>query len=380
MMCVPAPTTKSQSNIENALPKEKVPARIPVGDCQTTEYVLQPGPDEEKDIWTTSVYCYCPGGGGPGGGLNNDELIAGGWGDSYHALLEFDLSHMPSVAQAATLELFNSASHVNPNWSGTTTALYLDRITEWWDWRVQGTGADRERLWWTDRPSTVQWLPAPLPAPAPNKKYSIDITSLYNAWQSDELPNFGLQLRPVNRNNQWSKFFSANYMDNPNLRPRLVVHACSQLAPFEDQPAPGHDDPSRLVSLAHLWEWNEGLGRFAPPGPEGVLIDPTKPTYLLTHGWDGTLDGEGVGSACAEAAYALSSMGCAVRERFPEANLLAWDWADGANPNKKCDLPDELIDAGAEAAIQAIAELILTGGVSTLNLVLHGTVTVYKIV
>ena len=66
--------------------------------------VLQPGLGGGKDIWTTSVFCYCPEGGGPGGGLDNYELVVGGWGDEYHTLIEFNLSGMPTKASSATLE------------------------------------------------------------------------------------------------------------------------------------------------------------------------------------------------------------------------------------------------------------------------------------
>jgi hypothetical protein len=41
----------------------------------------------EQDIWTTSVYSYAPGGAGPGGGLADDVLKVGGWGDLYYSLL-----------------------------------------------------------------------------------------------------------------------------------------------------------------------------------------------------------------------------------------------------------------------------------------------------
>jgi hypothetical protein len=52
---------------------------------------------------------------------------------------------------------------------------------------------------------------------------SIDITDLYNAWQDGTYPNYGVQLHPVFANDQWSEFYSSNYIDNPSLRPRLVV-------------------------------------------------------------------------------------------------------------------------------------------------------------
>jgi hypothetical protein len=60
--------------------------------CRSSRIALS---DDEaldwKDVWTTSVYSYAPGGGGPGGGLDNDELKVGGWGDWYFSLLQFNL-------------------------------------------------------------------------------------------------------------------------------------------------------------------------------------------------------------------------------------------------------------------------------------------------
>lgn len=182
------------------------------------EIVLQPGPGEGKDIWTTSVFSYAPGGGGPGGGRDDYELVVGGFGDFYYSLLQFNLSSMPSQASSATLQLF-----CFPHRGMGTTAMYLDRITQFWDWRTQGTGADRLRLWWADRPSAIQWIPGTLPACIVNQWYTIDITNLYNAWQNGTYPNYGLQLRPVSTNDQWNEFYSSDYLDNPSLRPRLVV-------------------------------------------------------------------------------------------------------------------------------------------------------------
>jgi hypothetical protein len=170
-----------------------------------------------KDIWTTSVYSYAPGGQLPGGGRDDHQLLVGGWGDEYYSLLEFDLTGLPSHASSARLELY---CYQTPE--TTATPMYLDRITQFWDWRIQGTGRDRERLWWADRPSAELWRPDPLPAPTGGAWYSIDITDLYNAWKSGTVPNYGLQLRPVNNWNDWSQFYSSNH-DNPALRPQLVV-------------------------------------------------------------------------------------------------------------------------------------------------------------
>lgn len=189
------------------------PTNIPIN-----EIVLQPGPGEGKDIWTTSAYSYAPGGGGPGGGRDNEWLEMGGWGDSYHILIEFDLTDSPPRALFARVELFVGKIKGNG-----TTGVYVDRITEFWDWRIQGTGLDHERLWWADRPSATQWTPSPLPAPIVGQWYSIDITNLYNAWKDGTYPNYGIQLRPVSNDNRWNKFFSSDYTGDPTLRPKLVI-------------------------------------------------------------------------------------------------------------------------------------------------------------
>jgi hypothetical protein len=48
--------------------------------AHAAEIVVQPGPGEGKDIWTTSVFSYTGAGGGPGGGLDDEWLQVGGWG------------------------------------------------------------------------------------------------------------------------------------------------------------------------------------------------------------------------------------------------------------------------------------------------------------
>jgi len=183
--------------------------------------VLQPGPVDGKDIWTTSVYSYAqcshP---GPGGGLNDISLRVGGWGDFYNSLIEFDLSALPTNATSAVLYLYCYGL------SGGGTPMYLDRITSFWDWRTQGTGCDRLRLWWADRPSATQWAANQLATPTQGQWYAVDITTLYNGWQNGTYPNYGIQFRPVsNSNNNFDNFYSADYTADPTLRPKLVITA-----------------------------------------------------------------------------------------------------------------------------------------------------------
>ena len=188
----------------------------------TAQVVVQPGPESSKDIWTTSVYSYAPGGGGPGGGLDNEILRVGGWGDSYYVLIQFDIAGLPAHASSAVIQLY-----AIDGGGGGPTSMYLDRITDYWDWKSQGTGSDRLRLWWRDRPNAAQWAGNPLPPPTPNQWYSIDVTDLYNAWQNGTYPNYGVQLRPLNIGNNWSVFNSSEEAGDPALRPKLVVTAAA---------------------------------------------------------------------------------------------------------------------------------------------------------
>jgi List-Bact-rpt repeat protein/glucodextranase-like protein len=182
------------------------------------QIVLQPGPVDSQDIWTTSVYSYASGGSTPGGGEDNELLRVGGWGDLYYSLLLFDLSGLPRNPQSAVLYLYCI------NKSGGGTPMYLDRVSEAWNWKTSGTGRDRSRLWWANRPTTTQWIATEITAPVPGAWYAIDVTDLFKAWKNGTQQNFGLQLRPkLNTNNNFNEFYSADYAVDPTKRPKLVI-------------------------------------------------------------------------------------------------------------------------------------------------------------
>jgi hypothetical protein len=177
-----------------------------------------------KDIWTTSLYSFADEDGipqnednFPGGGLDDHRLRVGGWGDTYLSLIQFNLDGLPAEASSAVVELYMFSTA-----GGIPTTMYLDRILEDWDWTIQGTGRDNERLWWADRPSVVR-VRSSLPAPSVGQWYQVDITDIYNSWKRGDYPNFGIQLGPESTSNRWNEFYSSDYADDPTLRPRLVV-------------------------------------------------------------------------------------------------------------------------------------------------------------
>jgi hypothetical protein len=184
----------------------------------SAQIVVQPGPTELQDIWTTSVYSFTGAGGGPGGGRADQYLQVGGWGDLYYSLLQFNLTGLPVVATSVALVLYDYSSA-----SGTPTPLYVNQITSGWDWTTMGTGSDHNRLWWADRPSTLPYS-GPLPPATPGQNYSIDITNLYNEWQSGATANFGVELTPEYNDNQFDIFMSSRASD-PTQRPALVIYA-----------------------------------------------------------------------------------------------------------------------------------------------------------
>lgn len=163
-----------------------------------------------RSIWTTSVYSYAPGGGGPGGGLADNRLRVGGWGDTYLSLLSIPVPEMHRRVRRATLAL-----RLKPDDPRSSpTPMRLLRITEPWDWR-RG-----DRLWWRDVPSAefVANLPAP---PGGQGAYEIDITDIYNDWALLRRPVLGIMLAPVLTNNNYSTFHSTRAA--APLRPRLTL-------------------------------------------------------------------------------------------------------------------------------------------------------------
>ncbi len=164
-------------------------------------------PSNCRDIWTTSVYSYAGGGGGPGGGLDDEKLRVGGWGDEYWSLIRFELPGDAPQAKRATLELYNRTLEM-------PTDMHLDVVVADWGW----TAGDR--LWWRDRPRSRPV--ARVGVSAQEGWVRIDITDLYNAWVRGDRPNYGLVLRPVSTNNNYNEFVSSNSPDGAN-HPRIVV-------------------------------------------------------------------------------------------------------------------------------------------------------------
>ena len=176
-------------------------------------FVLQPGPADGQDIWSASVLSNAPNVDGTANGVADSKFWVGNWGESQYSFIKFDIKKLPQHASSATIMLY---SYAGPITDRGNSGMYLDRIAEDWDVTFT-TGILR----WSFIPSGTNVRS--IAAPSVNSWYSIDVTDIYNAWQSGTYPNYGLGLRPSKSGPQFNYFWSSRYMGDPSLRPRLVV-------------------------------------------------------------------------------------------------------------------------------------------------------------
>jgi hypothetical protein len=178
--------------------------------CTSAELIRSDEPSLQwKDIWTTSVYSYAPGGGGPGGGLDDDVLKVGGWGDWYFSLIQFNLPSLQRRPQFAAIALYSKESE------GASVPIAVDRIIRRWEFPKGGT------LWWKDRPGHRAITTDPLPAPRKEQWYIIEITELVHEWLDRKSENYGIQIRPTHEFGSFVFFVSSDAADKSKI-PRLI--------------------------------------------------------------------------------------------------------------------------------------------------------------
>ncbi len=167
-------------------------------------------------LWITDTYSYAPGGGGPGGGLLDEVLKVGGWGDWYFSLIKFELPTKGTDLEFAGVLLFVQSDEHEP------TSLYIDRVIEPWKWNLT------QHIWWRDRPGSFQMVTDALPAPQKSHWYVIEITKLYNQWSAGIAGNFGFQIRPSTNYGSIIRFASNLAPDKTKIP---CVLLCEKLRP-----------------------------------------------------------------------------------------------------------------------------------------------------
>lgn len=178
--------------------------------------IFQPPKHLGKDGFTSSVFHR--------NGDDGQELIVGGWGDSYWSFLRFDLRGLPKQADSVYLDLAPKP----PGGSATTLPMDVWRLSTPWveppGWDIDYAGVYLGRIG----------------APTPGATYRIDITSIFNSWQSGTR-NEGLAFLPTANDNRFNRFYSSDApSDYRTLRPRLIVQFTSSITqPDLKSPMPG---------------------------------------------------------------------------------------------------------------------------------------------
>lgn len=221
-----------------------------------------------SDIWTTSVFPYDGRYPNVGGGLDNDELRVGGWGDEYRSLIRFNLIKITGEIESVHL-IFTLRS--GPQNRSGYTGIWVDRITSPWNWRTSGSGRDLGRLWWRDRPSFVPYLPVPITSASAVGEMRIDITEIYKGWLSNSIQNHGIQLRPVSTDNKWVYLYSSQSED-PEKAPRLEIKTAPEPQAATLPPSVGPLlgpglQPIAARSRRDIPAWKYRLGKMENVGP-----------------------------------------------------------------------------------------------------------------
>jgi hypothetical protein len=173
--------------------------------CEEEKFVVQPGPSDGTDVWITNVLSW-----DSDFGVDDNTLRVGGWNDTYHSLIQFDLTGLPQVAGSASIQLYHDLAWLQAD-NRIAPEMQLFRVDGPWD---ESLG------WYTPQPEATYL--ANLPA-AGDGWYEIDITNLYNQWQAGTVANFGIELQPVTNVQNSTRFLSSDYLEDPSLRPKLVV-------------------------------------------------------------------------------------------------------------------------------------------------------------
>jgi PKD repeat protein len=220
--------------------------------------VLQPGP-EGKDAYINDYYET-----NYGDYPNMYALATTSWGDFFtsRSLLEFDLSSIPpgSYILEAKLSLYFANNPSTPHYHCGENAAFLQRVIEPWD--------EHEVTWW-NQPGITEQNQVELPTSQyEDQDYpDIDVKDLFQDIISDPENSHGILFRlQVEEYDRKMMFASGDYMENPELRPKLVIIYTScepPTADFEYQANGDTVDFTALSPAATSWYWDFGDGYFS---------------------------------------------------------------------------------------------------------------------
>lgn len=183
---------------------------------QTQTIVLSP--ERSDTCWTDSSYEN-----GTNGGFKDEQLQVGRWRHTSSSYLKFDVSDLPKV-RSAKLRLFCLGDGEFRRGEVVPVSMNLSYLTTPWG---PTTGVDN--------PPGYQTVPETLLPPAAGQWYEVNITDLYEGWNSGRVENNGLVLSPVSPGGTSStplfNIFCSSRCSSEARRPQLVLETNDLVTP-----------------------------------------------------------------------------------------------------------------------------------------------------
>ncbi|PIP46425.1 MAG: hypothetical protein COX15_00695, partial [Candidatus Colwellbacteria bacterium CG23_combo_of_CG06-09_8_20_14_all_42_19] len=148
---------------------------------------------EDKDTYYGDTYT-------KGGSPDADQLVYGGWGDSYYDYLQWtNIDTLgPSAADTTATNFYiygNGLKPSNPN-------IYVKVITASWD---------EENLWINNNPTTTDTDQVLMVNP-PAGYFATTVTTIYTKWKNGTNTNYGVKLHPTTTDGESNgQFRSSDY-------------------------------------------------------------------------------------------------------------------------------------------------------------------------
>lgn len=192
------------------------------------QHILQPGPAEGQDTFVASYYPN----NNYGNQINLDIGVFDTWfGKDAWTLIKFDLANTPisGAVVSAILELYCYSTY--GLYGGHITNAPINEVSSGWG---------ESTVTWGNKPALgEEVVNNPFEGFGQvNAWWRWDVTALVHAWLRGTKVNNGVYVRRISDGydyeRQGIRFHSSDYIDNPSLRPRLVVTYTGEGLLFKD--------------------------------------------------------------------------------------------------------------------------------------------------
>ena len=163
------------------------------------DFCLTKAKPNKTTRWTFTEMIYSNGGNRGPGGISGPICDVGADGNQLRGYMITDLAGMPMKAERVVLVMDNLADGDTGRFPEVMDLMIVDA-----EWDLVSVGNGLLGMLFRNQPKYHQAnkkvgqkdVPVVLKEPVWGSPYEVDLTALYNAWQSGDLPNFGFGLFP----------------------------------------------------------------------------------------------------------------------------------------------------------------------------------------